>query len=269
MKHRFLCSVLLALIASSALAAAPAPAPAPAKQAPVDPLAGAVPDAQSPDAQNPLTGRNLSVERLEKELEVQKKATALLEERLRQHGIRLDAQNLATKKDAEMSSFRTQIARERGERGAAAEHVAAPVAPVAAEAPAKTKAKKAKPVAKPAPQPVAEPVATEPALPRFEVVGVSGGASGASVVLSTSAGTAAYRDGETSPWGKVSIDTAKGTARIGGQIMSLTENAIARRQFSDPRAAKVGSMPAGAIPAGGSASARQGTGIGIPVPPRP
>lgn len=259
MKKRLICSVLAALLAGSALANQPGAG----KAAAVDPLSGAVPDAESA-AQNPLTGRNLSVERLEKELEVQKKATALLEERLRQHGIRIDAQNLATKKDAEMSSFRTQLVRERAER--------ATLGPAQAPAEAATKPstqKKPKPVAKPAPQPAAEVIITEPAAPRYEVVGVSGGAAGISVILSTASGTAAYGHGDMSPWGKVSIDPEQGRVRIGSQTQSLPENAIARRQFSDPRSSmKPGGVPAVTIPPGGTAAGRS-NGIGIPVPPRP
>jgi len=268
MKLHLICSVILALAAGSAMANRPDGAKGPGMATP-DPLAGAVPEAETAvDARNPLTGRSLSIEKLEKELELQKKTTALLEERLRQHGIRLDAQNLATKKEAEMSSFRSQLARERAERANYTPPAAAPTEqPVSQKAKTKPKTT-SKPLATPAPAAKEQPVVSEPAVPRFEVVGVSSGAAGVSVILSTPNGAAAYQNGETSPWGKVTIDAENGRVHIGGQVHALPQNAIARRQFNDPRVSmRPGGLPTNPIPPGASAAGRPS--VGLPVPPRP
>ena len=162
---------------------------------------------------NPFTGKSLSEEELQRELEASKAKTALLEEQLKQVTLTADIANVPLKKRAEVAKLEL------------------PAPPVAASAPVVQKPVKPRKVVKKSPS--VEIVA--PRMPNVKLAGVVVDNGVASAILDVDGNSSIVTNGGSTPFGPVKVLNAT-SAMVGGMALHVQDDAtIARVHISDPK----------------------------------
>lgn len=250
---------------------------------------------------NPFRGTPLSAEQLQKQLELSKLQTQLLEEQLRNAGLQEDLKNMPTRKRAEISQAETQIAREETQRAtltrdarvqalseqSTREEEAARKRQEAESRKAATRqeaeaAKRRKQggssVQAGVPVEVAGDAATpvRAAPPRVEVLSVMQVDNKRTALLSMNGGVAAVQDGEQIGAGRVTI-TANGDVLINGARQPALHGATLARVQAEPglAQAQAGSGSTSMTPASGATGIPPGwtpassLQVGTQAPPLP
>jgi hypothetical protein len=223
--------------ASPALASVPPTPPAP----PLTVTAAA--SAVSVSGVNPFVGKSLNIETKQRDLEVSKMETALLEEQIKQASLAEDMRTLPLKKQVEAAQattarLREEVAQKEAVRASTAVLTAASVGtPGAATAPLaparKTvrppKAKAAAPLA-PAVVAVAPPVRA----PRIEATSVLSLGGARSAVIEVDGEVLTVKHGDSTPWGLVDIPDNQ-SIRLSGRSYKVHGSTLARLAISDPK----------------------------------
>jgi len=215
---------------------------------------------------NPFTGRDLTAEQRQRQLEDAKLDTDIIQERLRQANLMADLAYLPLKKKAEVSTLPgmavaavspTAKAGVVGESGGAV-----------AEAPRKAPAKKKAPKKKVEPTAPVAPVA--PPAPVITVSGISINGSQASAILEVDGGVMSVPNGGNTPYGQLRVIDSR-TVSLAGKSYAVREAMLSRMAVSDPAesAADKSRAPVPvAAPAQAAAAAQQAL-ANIPLPPLP
>lgn len=231
---------------------------------------------------NPFTGKPLSVEQIQRELELSRLRTQMLEEQLKQTNIKEEMTALPLRKAVETSQARTAAKKEENamfeldmrlkemqkERQKALEEEAAKKR-AAKEAEARRAAAQAVQL-RPALQP-AEPVApVQPPKPRLELVSVMKVGSSTSVLLSVNGDLIAIKDGEATPWGEVRILNEREVS-VGNETLSVHGRTVSRFavEKEEPSAPKGFAAPPANFTPTAPPSAQSATPPGEPQPGTP
>lgn len=282
MKNKLIASLISGLfLAGGALATTPSP-----------PVSGAVPlgsgqqEAKPKLDVNPFTGKNLSVEQIQRELEETKLKTALLEETLKQTNLAEELKTLPVRKALETAQTRTAMRREeisvvemdekakesasvrdaaervRKAQVAAAEQAvkdakAAKAAQDAAARGNKSRAKKSKPGSKPAkaaqadtqPQPEKQPVQKEvhKPLPTAVLTSVLDVGGSRSAMLEIDGNTLMVHEGGMTPLGPVRILDSS-SVELNGTRLRVHSSTISRFVTSDAKVELQKGRPGGTAP---------------------
>ncbi|MBC8738476.1 hypothetical protein F6X40_17005 [Paraburkholderia sp. UCT31] len=185
---------------------------------------------------NPFTGKSRQLETIQRRLELSKQTTALLQEDLKQATIEADIANLPIKKRAEIMQL-----------PGAQQPAPAPVKPAPSPAP-KKKRKAARGGKTQAKQPETV-VVKEPTVALSSVIVNNGDGS---AVLNIDGNTAVVANGESTPFGTLSIIDAQ-TVRVGSRMLRVHDETLSRVVVSDPKpvdpkalqSGYPGSLPAG------------------------
>lgn len=252
-------------------APAPSMAPAAAVAAPVQaapatmaaPVAApAQPEAAKPEAAkpeepkgvNPFTGKSTGMEGRQRSLELAKMETALLEEQIKQAGLREDLRTLPTKKAVEEAQAVTARMKEEAvqretktpapssQAQASAQGAAQPAAaaqasggaakPSAVEKPKSTRPAKKKPAGDKPVEQAAAPV--KPMAPAVEVTSVMTFGGVRSAVLDFDGNILTAKHGESTPLGMLEILDGQ-SVRLAGRIYRVHGSTLARVVVSDPK----------------------------------
>lgn len=189
---------------------------------------------------NPFTGKPLSVEQIQRELELSRLRTQMLEEQLKQTNIQEEMTALPVRKAVEISQARTAAKKEENamfeldmrlkemqkERQRAIKEEAANkrAAKQAEERKAAAAAAAQAVQVRPAPQPV---VPVEPPKPKIELLSVMKVGPSASILLSINGDIVAIKEGEQTPWGDVSIVDER-EVRIGAETLTVHGQTVSR-----------------------------------------
>lgn len=203
-------------------------------------------DAPTPGV-NPFTGKSLSEEDLQRQLEASKARTALLEEQLKQATISADIANLPIKKRAEVSKLEL------------------PAPPAAASAPVVPKPVKVKKVVVKK-TPLVEVVA--PQTPHVRLDGVVVNEGVASAILDVDGNSSVVANGGATPFGQVRVLNAN-SVMVGAMALHVEEDStIARVRISDPKWVDPKDQKV-VLPTLPMASGVAATANGRPLPPVP
>jgi hypothetical protein len=189
---------------------------------------------------NPFTGKPLSVEQIQRELELSRLRTQMLEEQLKQTNIQEEMTALPLRKAVETSQARTAAKKEENamfeldmrlkemqkERQRAIEEEAAKkrAAKQAEERKAAAAAAAQAVQVRPAPQPV---IPVEPPKPKLELLSVMQVGASASILLSVNGDLISIKDGEQTPWGDVDIVNER-EVRIGSETFTVHGQTVSR-----------------------------------------
>jgi hypothetical protein len=255
--------------------AAPAPAPRaaqstpvaaqPAQPTPAAPAAQpAAPASQMTGDTNPFTGKDMTVEARQAQIESAKLDTELMLERLKQANLLADLTYLPLKKKAEVSTMPGVMA---AASTSPKQTTVAEGTPGATQAAAPRKAvKKSSKKAAPKPAPAETPVVRAPEPPKVSLTGVSINGNKASAILEVEgAGVFSAMDGDITPYGRVRVVDAHSVI-LGERRIAIRDAMISRMYVSDPVAVdeKIkNNMVITAPPAAQQNSAN------IPLPPLP
>jgi hypothetical protein len=232
---------------------------------------------------NPFNGKSLTVEQLQRELEVSRYHSQMLEEELKQANTREELKNVPARKAVEAAQAETQYRKEilaQKDVETALKHPVEPsprltaVAPAVVRKSAKALAKEkaeAENQAKAQAAAAAARAAVPPSVTLLSVLKVGGKAS---VVLEIQGGVTTVSDGEMSPVGPVKVlsDTS---AKVGNTSLTVHGQTISRFVQSDTRPAASGSSASTAGPTGPAPAvtslppAMPATNVTLPPPPVP
>jgi hypothetical protein len=174
------------------------------------------PATAAPEGFDPYNGQPLSIEKLQRSLDMEKAKTAILEERLKQTALNADLEILPAKKKAEAGQYGMSRA------GGVSD------APLASTDDHKVKPKPVTVAAAPAPEPVV-----------LKVTSVIGSGSSAAVMLEANGQTIVAHNGENTPYGVLTfVDSS--TLSVGGRRLYLPSKTLARMAVSDPTPAEKG-----------------------------
>lgn len=192
--------------------------------APTPATAASTPESR-PSAVNPFTGKLLNAEALQRQLELRKLETQLLEETLRAKNLEEEQQYIAGKKQAEASVAATAIAREKVAQAALEKELAASKAPPPARPDAairsqgKTKQTKSE-------EPKEAPKMRAPARPNINVLSVLSAGGKRSAMLEVGGDVVSVEDGQRTPFGVVHV-TEQGV-RLDEQSLTVNDSTIGR-----------------------------------------
>lgn len=247
------------------------PLPAPVAQriaAPVAPISAPRQASLESDT-NPFTGKGLSAEYRQRQLEEAKMDTDLIQEKLKQANLIADLTYLPLKKKAEVSTLPGIAA------AANSTSAAAPTKPAGngqaqganeggSEAPAKPavrKVKKAKAPKKVEPAMPTQPPA--PVAPSITISGISINGTHASAIIETDAGVMSAQNGESTPFGQLRVIDQR-TVTLGGRTFTVRDAMLSRMMVSDPAPVdpdKARNAPQAIVPVAPP--------VNIPLPPLP
>ncbi len=247
--NKTLLALLAAMCCGTVFAQASAPAAKPAAV-----VAKPIPDV------NPFTGKPLSAEQIQRQLEEAKLRTQMLEEELKQVNLEQEKSNVPLRKAVEAAQARTAVRKEEvtvrdieeAQKAAAANRAAeeqvraAKVREAARDAAKEAAAKKSrtKPVAKASEAadsdddssatkrtaaPVEPPMARRPTL--TSVIDLAGSRS---AILELAGGTLVVKDGDMTPFGPLKVlDTQ--SVNLNGDIYRVHSSTLSRFVVSDPK----------------------------------
>jgi hypothetical protein len=216
---------------------------------------------------NPFTGKDLSAEQRQRQLENAKMDTDLIQEKLKQANLIADLTYLPLKKKSEVSTL-PGVTKDL----AAAANPAAtkPAATDTNTQPARKAVKKGKVVKKAEEKVEAAPVAA-PAQPSITVSSISINGTKASAILEADGGNVmSAQHGDITPFGQLRVVNAR-TVTLGGRTLSVRDSMLSRMVVSDPVVVdpeKARSMPAAAAMSPVAQPSSQSTAT-IPLPPLP
>lgn len=219
---------------------------------------------------NPFTGKGLSAEYRQRQLEEAKMDTDLIQEKLKQANLIADLTYLPLKKKAEVSTLPGIAAAANSTAAAAAPKPAvsgmtsgapegvtdAPPKPAVRKQSKKVKApKKVEPT-----PPLQLPV---PMAPSITISGISINGSYASAIIETDGGVMSAQNGESTPFGQLRVIDQR-TVTLGGKTHLVRDAMLSRMMVSDPvyvDPEKVRNAPQAIVPVAPPAN--------IPLPPLP
>jgi hypothetical protein len=179
---------------------------------------------------NPFTGRDLSAEQRQRQLESAKMDTDLIQEKLKQANLIAELTYLPLKKRAEVAALpgmatasnqaNVPVAKAAFEDGAAA-----------ATRPVRKAVKKTATPKKV--EPVAAPVAAVPAAPSISVSGISINGTKASAIVEADGGVMSVQHGESTPFGQLRVVDSR-TITLGGRTYHVRDAMLSRMTVSDP-----------------------------------
>lgn len=213
MKHA-LTTLALALAAFSAAAQDAAP------QSPAAPATADRPAA----AANPFTGKPLNTEALQRELELRKMQSALLEEQLRAMNLEEETRYVAGRKQAEAAVAGTALARERLAQANLERELTAAKAPPATRPDAALRTPKK--TVKVEEDKQAAPRVVAPSRPSINVLSVLNTKGKRSAMLEIGSDVVSVEDGQQTPYGIVHVNEQG--VRIDNQSLAVSDSTIGR-----------------------------------------
>lgn len=214
---------------------------------------------------NPFTGKALNFEQGQRQLELLRLQSQVLEEQLKQVGLTEDMKNVPLRKAVEAATATTAL---RKEAGVQQQLEQAAQAVARSEAEARAAARAAKQQASRAPKPAqparSEPAAAAPAPPPIRLVSVLSVAGQRAAVFTVGDASMIVRQGEQSPFGLVDIVDAN-VARLGAQHYTVDAHTLARAVLPD----RVAEKTSGASQGGASHSANPAQPSNTGLPPAP
>lgn len=185
------------------------------------------------NAVNPFTGKALSIEQAQRQLELLRVQSQMLEEQLKQVGLTEEMKTVPLRKAVEAATATTALRKEAStqqqiEQSAQAAARSEAEARAAARAAARASAK---PAQASAPAPAAAPA------PPVRLVSVLNVGGRRAAVVTVGDASMIVRQGESSPLGMVDI-VDDSTARLGGQVYVVNAQTLSRAVLSDQAAPK-------------------------------
>jgi DNA polymerase III gamma/tau subunit len=209
---------------------------------------------------NPFTGKDLSTEQRQRQLENAKMDTDLIQEKLKQANLIADLTYLPLKKRAEVALL----------PGAAKEVVEAKPRGEAPAPVARKAVKKVKKTTKAEEKPTPAPSAAVPSQPTIIVSGISINGTKASAILETANGVMSAQTGEITPFGQLRVIDNR-TISLGGRVLKVQDAMLSRMTISDPVNVAPEKGRSGQAPTmvGAAAEAVRNSPSSIPLPPLP